>query len=238
MQSFAVSRISTISFLRTGCFVLLLSSLALGQTRRASTAPNDLKMTVSVDGQSYCAIAKDTWTTVLHLGLTFTNTSNHPVIVARRFTSAPGSVAKSADAAARGEFEVKPVPIDQHSFPAMSPWALGPKPPSLFETLKPGDSFQATFDFPVLTSAAGSAGGPQSIAPGEHVLVFRVDTWPYPGAGAQGIKNLQKRWRRFGRLSAETVEAEPVTFTVPSQVRPRACVTKRPRLPGWTIEEQ
>src|SRR5512141_2404916 len=127
MRLSSKSRIITIGFLHV-CVVLSI----LAGTAQPQQDASGLKLSVAVSGQSYCTVANDAFTTVLHLKLTFTNVSDHPVIVARKFTSAPGAVAKTAEDAAQGQYELKPEKVEASTFPGMSPWSLGPRPPELF----------------------------------------------------------------------------------------------------------
>ena len=184
-------------------------------------ASASLTAQIQVIRQSYCHVDDESFAANLKLRLTFTNNSEHVVILSRKIESPTiVRVALSAEAGKKDDFVCSP---DAHSTVAALPKGprFGATPnPKLFILLSPGEKFET--EVPAAVFGASEAGTVKSrnglLAKGNYVLQVGVHTWPYgwPYFSVEtNAQDIRQRWIKYGDLAVGTVYSNFAPFTLP-----------------------
>jgi hypothetical protein len=190
---------------------------------------NSLSMHAEVVEQSYCHNYDDMFTVFMDLKLQFTNSSGHPVILARRIPS-PNIVraARDAEAGKNGVFLYSPDPHFTVAKLPKSPPIQNVPDSKLFVILAPGEGHETLVHSGVLAATGEANGKPMNglLPKGSYVLQVGVTTWPYqwplfdPHTDPQELK---KRWAKYGELSTGLVYSDLVPFTIPENFKNPLC---------------
>jgi len=177
-----------------------------------STDRSPLRLTLAVLGQKYCAAYEDMDMLHAEVLLTFTNISNHPLILYRGSNLVVRTlVSKSVEEAAAGKHELDAVPTWITSGPS-KPREYGKTPDNDFTILPPGGTFETNTVVGFAVSRSDEAPS-HMIRSGMHVLEVVVSTWPESAARA---KELAARWANSGSLWYTSIRSEPVVVRVDS----------------------
>jgi hypothetical protein len=215
-----------------GCSSALCFSVGAQQNENhpnPERASASLTAQIQVIRQSYCHVDDESFAANLKLRLTFTNNSEHVVILSRKIESPTiVRVALSAEAGKKDDFVYSP---DAHSTVAALPKGprFGATPnPKLFILLSPGEKFET--EVPAAVFGASEAGTVKSrnglLAKGNYVLQVGVHTWPYgwPYFSVEtNAQDIRQRWIKYGDLAVGTVYSNFAPFTLPEHFENPRC---------------
>lgn len=214
------------------CYLLQCQSVSdenKAQTPSPPPQDRDLSVKAEIITQNYCHVDNETFSVQMDIKLRFTNVSDRPVVLARRIESPPiVRAAKTMRDAVNGNFEYEPHPDYFVSELPRSP-RFGDKPDSkYFAILAP----QQSYDVRTTSGAIGALTSVKAslasglLVKGSHVLQFGVETWPYQWPyfdSDTDVKQLSRRWSRYGHLARGLVYSDFLIFAIPDKFDNPAC---------------
>jgi hypothetical protein len=89
-----------------------------------------------------------------------------------------------------------------------------------FLVLRAGSSFDTKTEVAIPFTTIGGETIPGTLRTGNQVLQVRVVTWP---ESPELARMLRHKWRRYGYLWDETIEAAPMEFSIEPEPRLQRC---------------
>ena len=212
-------------------FVLLLSATAFAQqsspaevTVYRPQGEPDLSVSADILSQEYCRLTPEDHEVHFSVRLTFTNVSNHRVILQREVE--PPSyvhVARNVSDGQKRKFEY----VFNLGFPTGLSTApeFGDRPDeTYFITLLPGQSYEATVTTEIMVAekSAQTGRGPG----GDHVLQVALNTLPYQSGiytNPVNAKQLSPRWSKYGHLATGWIYSDFAPFSLPEVFDDAVC---------------
>lgn len=207
------------------CALQCQSAIGTASKQALPTSPQerDLSVEAKIVAQSYCHVDDEAFSVRMEVKLNFTNSSDQPIVMARRIESPPiVRVAKKMRDALNGNFEYDPRPdFIVSELPQAPPFGERPDP-KYFITLAPKKSYEVGVVTGVIGATRASKARRDSglLAKGAHLLELGVSTWPYEWPyfdSKTDVKKLSQRWSRYGHLANGLVYSNFVPFTIPEQ---------------------
>lgn len=183
-----------------------------GKTSEKSSDHNEqaeeLRLTTSIIEQEYCRGDADLDVLQVKLCMQYTNMSQQPVVLYKGSDISRVKVSRNTEDAAAQRFEVN---ASITNYYGENNTTVAAKPGSDFVILPPGGSYNRISSLSVFVLRDGTDELPGAIAAGEHVLQVESSTW---NESLNLAKELQQRWRQYGRLKYEPIVSIPVTIKV------------------------
>jgi hypothetical protein len=196
-------------------------------------AVKDLLATGRIVEQRYCAQAKGDSLFVVNsiVQVRLLNQAQDTLIVSRRMASHGPfevAVAQSVASGAAGRLEFS-VSSDLDVYPPdVGIPSFGATPTENdFVRLKPGEAFSATSRVSLM-GRLGEASDQEHALPvgSKHAVRVTLSTWPYLAMRESEARELQDRWKGFGRLVIGTVTTQFFTLELPMGISPEVCDSK------------
>lgn len=177
---------------------------------KAADESGSLRLTTSIREWKYCSEETgDRVSLRMRLRLRYSNVGKTPIILYKESSMILGhKIARTEEELRMGQFE-----SDSRNY-----WDTGPDvifdesaPDARFVVLKTGKFYdvETTYSIGVPVPTAGKV--PGLLAPGQHVWLIRVETWP---ASSELGESLRERWIKWGTLWYAPSTSLPMTFNV------------------------
>lgn len=184
----------------------------------------DLSVSAEIVSQDYCRLTAEDHEVHFSVRLTFTNVSDHRVILERDVERPPlVTVARNVADAQNGHFE--------YTFNLGPITGLSTAPPfgdrpndTYFITLLPGQTYEATVTVPILVpeKSATTGKGPA----GDHVLQVALNTFPYQTGiytNPANARQLSLRWSKYGHLATGWIYSDFAPLSLPELFDDAVC---------------
>ena len=205
------------------CVIIVLSCLRmLSPLQDQESKMNGLTATVSQSGEQHCKSYPHLFAVFIHLSIKYTNSSNHPIIVARMPMINRERVSLSRVAFGQEKFIYSPRPYGVTPGEP-KPLLFGKQPDAdRFMILAPGAEYRTSAWTEVLADLTKDQHATMHSGPlaGRYVMQVYVHPWPYdPTVAAQ----VAETWKKWGSLAYRRVPSNIFDITLPKEKSGTSC---------------